>query len=869
MADFTPMMKQYLEVKEQNKDAILFYRLGDFYEMFFDDAKVASKELELVLTGRDCGQEERAPMCGVPYHSAEGYIARLIQKGYKVAICEQMEDPALAKGLVKREVIRTVTPGTVIESSMLDENRNNYIAAAYMDTVSGAVCFCDLSTGELTATTLSSDDGMRQLTEELTRFSPKEVLLSDYIYSDEKLRAYISEKLESYVERGGEWRFVAENAREQLSKQLAGRMDVSALDENIIRACGALLSYLHETQKNDLAHIDSLTVYSGEQFMQLDLTARRNLELTSTMRSGEKKGSLLWVMDATKTAAGSRLLRQWIEKPLVDLREITARHEAVEALITYFLARDELRELLGSTYDIERIAGRIVFGSAGGRDLRSLASVCALLPDIKRQIEKVKGRKMADILARLDILDDIYHLIDDSIVEQPPFSVREGGIIKPGYSEEVDGLRSLLDGGAGRLADIESRERERTGIKNLKVSYNKVFGYYIEVSRASASQVPDDYIRKQTLVNNERYITQELKELEGEVLSAKERVTELEYRIFTEVRTRVADEIARIQSTAGSLAETDVLCAFSYMAEKNHYVRPEMDLSDVIDIKEGRHPVVERVLDDSYFVPNDTYLDCGANRAYIITGPNMAGKSTYMRQVALITIMAQCGSFVPASSARIGICDKVFTRVGASDDLSTGRSTFMVEMSEVADILKNATSRSLLILDEIGRGTSTFDGMAIARAVLEHTCSKRLLGAKTLFATHYHELCDMEGTVDGVKNYSVVVKKRGEEIVFIKKIVRGGVNDSYGIDVARLAGLPDGVIRRARKILDEIEAAGGAERPKEASSVKNDDDGMQVSLTSVAGEDIVRELKDLDINVLTPMEAMGKLYELTRRAKEC
>ncbi|MEA4921185.1 MAG: DNA mismatch repair protein MutS [Clostridiaceae bacterium] len=866
MAEFTPMMKQYLEVKEENSDAILFYRLGDFYEMFFDDAKVASKELELVLTGRDCGQEERAPMCGIPYHSAEGYIARLIQKGYKVAICEQMEDPALAKGLVKREIIRTVTPGTVMESSMLEESRNNYISCVYMDTDGGAVCFCDLSTGQMSAALVSGQEAMRNLEAEMARFSPKEVLLSDYVYSNDKFVAYLRDKLGSYVEKAGEWRFLPETAYEVTKAQMEGKMDISSLDVKVIRVCGGLLSYLHETQKNGLEHIGAINIYSSEQYMQLDMAARRNLELTSTIRSGEKKGSLLGVLDDTKTAAGARLIRQWLEKPLVNLREIKSRHEAVEELMSNFLVKDELRRLLNNTYDIERIIGRIVFGSAGGRDLRSLAAVCSILPDIKAEIMKLECGKMGGICRKFDCLEDILALIDGAIVDAPPFSIREGGIIRDGYSNDVDHLRSLLDGGTDRLAEIELRERERTGIKNLRVSYNKVFGYYIEVSRGNISLVPDDYIRKQTLVNSERYITQELKELEGDVLSAKDKVTTLEYRLFNDIREKVASEVTRVQETARALAEIDVLCSFAYTAEKKRYVRPEIDLSDVIDIKEGRHPVVEQMLEDSYFVPNDAYLDCGENRAYIITGPNMAGKSTYMRQVALIVIMAQCGSFVPASEARIGICDQVFTRVGASDDISTGRSTFMVEMNEVADILKNATSRSLLILDEIGRGTSTFDGMAIARAVLEHVASKRLLGAKTLFATHYHELCDMEGVIEGIKNYSVVVKKRGDEIVFIKKIVRGGVNDSYGIEVAKLAGLPDNVVRRAKSILRDIEAGGDGEK---GAGRKPDGDAGQISLGAYAGDDIVSELRDLDLNVLTPIEAMSKLYEFTKRAKEC
>jgi len=863
MAEFTPMMKQYLEVKEQNKDAILFYRLGDFYEMFFEDARVASRELELVLTGRDCGQEERAPMCGVPYHSAEGYIAKLISKGYKVAICEQTEDPAQAKGLVRREVIRTVTPGTVMEASMLDESRNNFISAAYMDTRGGAVCFCDLSTGELSATLIPQKDGFRVLMDELSRFSPREVLLSDFACSNEKMISELRERMNCYVEKAGEWRFEPNNARALLEQQMEGKMEVEGLDESIVRVCGGLLSYLHETQKNDLSHIGAVRVYSGEQFMQLDLTARRNLELTSTMRAGEKRGSLLWVLDETKTAAGSRLIRRWLEKPLLSLKEIRLRHEAVGELKDNFLIKDELRELLGGTHDIERIISRVVFGSAGGRDMRSLSAVCALLPKIREQLGKLESRKGRELWERLDVLDDVLKDIEAAITEEPPFSVREGGVIRDGYSVEVDRLRSLLDGGAGRLLAIEERERGRTGIKNLKVSYNKVFGYYIEVTKSYASLVPDDYIRKQTLVNSERYITQELKELEGEVLTARERLMALEYKLFTDLRLRTAEQVERVQQTAAALAETDVLCSFAYSAEKNRYVKPEMDLSDVIDIKDGRHPVVEKVLEDSYFVPNDSYLDCSENRAHIITGPNMAGKSTYMRQVALIVIMAQCGSFVPASYARIGICDRVFTRVGASDDLSMGRSTFMVEMNEVADILRHATSRSLLILDEIGRGTSTFDGMAIARAVLEHAANKKTLGAKTLFATHYHELCDMEGKVPGVRNYSIVVKKNGDEIVFIKKIVRGGVNDSYGIDVAKLAGLPDSVVRRARKVLREIEESAPApEKPQRI------DDG-QISLTSFAGEDIINDLKSLDPNVLTPIEALQKIYELTKKAKEC
>ena len=863
MAEYTPMMKQYLEVKAQNPDAILFYRLGDFYEMFFDDAKTASRELELVLTGRDCGQEERAPMCGVPYHSAESYIARLIQKGYKVAICEQMEDPATAKGLVKREIIRTVTPGTVMEPSMLDERRNNYIAAAWADSEDCGVCFCDLSTGELSATRFPANDAGERLADEMARFSPREVLLSDALFSNDGLTSFLRDKLGAYVEQGGEWRFQLEKARELTRAQLREGPSADSLDGAVVRACGGLLSYLHETQKNDLEHIAVIHVYTGGQYMQLDLTARQNLELTATLRAGEKKGSLLWVLDQTRTAAGSRLVRQWLEKPLLNLREIQSRQGAVSELVENFMVKDALRELLRQTTDMERIIGRIVFGSAGGRDLRSLAAACALLPDIRAELGKLKSPRMQALCAGLDCLGDVLELIDRSIVDQPPFSVREGGVIRAGFDPEIDRLRELLDGGAGRLTAIEQRERERTGIQKLKVSYNKVFGYYIEVSRANAGLVPDDYVRKQTLTGSERYITQELKELEGEVLSARERVTALEYKRFTEIRQQTADQVARVQQTARVLAETDVLCSFAYTAEKNRYVCPEVDLSDVIDIREGRHPVVEQVLSDGYFVPNDAYLDCGENRAHIITGPNMAGKSTYMRQVALIVVMAQCGSFVPAQSARIGLCDQVFTRVGASDDLSMGRSTFMVEMTEVAEILKKATQRSLLILDEIGRGTSTYDGMAIARAVLEYAAGKKL-GARTLFATHYHELCDMEGSVPGVRNYSVAARKNGDEIVFLKKIVPGGTSHSYGIEVAKLAGLPDSVVRRAKKILREIETEGkAAQAPAPAA-----EQAGQLSLGSVAGEEILQMLRQTDPDVLTPIEALSRLYELVKKAKE-
>ncbi len=865
---FTPMMKQYLDVKEQYKDCILMYRLGDFYEMFFDDAKTVSKELDLTLTGKNCGLDERAPMCGVPFHSADSYIARLIAKGYKVAICEQMEDPALAKGLVKREVVRLITPGTVIESSMLDESSNSFIASVYIKDDAAGIAVCDISTGEAFATVIFGEGTSEGVINELGRFSPKEVLLQSGTISDGMIYPFLKDKLNVHIETLDGSRFDRTECEETVRKQFKDGAD-KLFDPDFaaaLCAAGGLMSYLHETQKNDLSHIDKIQVYQQNQFMELDYTARRNLELTSVLRSVDKKGSLLWVLDKTSTSAGARLIRQWIEKPLMRISEIMRRQYAVKAFLEHKMERDDLEKILGSLYDIERISGRIVYGIANGRDLRALAQVLEKIPDIKKITASLENEYLIALSEEMDELKDVLKLIDSSIVDDPPFSVREAGIIRQGFNDEADRLRSLLRGGADRLSEIEQAEKEKTGIPKLKVGYNSVFGYYIEVSKSFIPQVPDDYIRKQTLTNSERYITPELKKLEGEVVSANERLCALEFELFSKIRDSIAQAVDRMKRTSKAIAAVDCLHSFAVAAEKYNYVMPNVDNGDRIDIADGRHPVVERLLQGGMFVPNSVYLDCKENMIYVITGPNMAGKSTYMRQVALITIMAQCGSFVPASRADIGVCDRVFTRIGASDDMVSGQSTFMVEMNEVADILKNATSRSLLILDEIGRGTSTFDGMSIARAVIEYCASKKI-GAKTLFATHYHELCEMEGQVPGIKNYNVAVKKRGKDIVFIKKIVRGGTSDSYGIDVARLAGLPENVIKRANEVLNEIETRSSSfNLPKVPVDMKEED---QVSFENYAREEIIDKLKKLEPDVLTPIEALTMLYDLTKKAKEC
>lgn len=860
MAELTPMMKQYFAIKEKVRDYILFYRLGDFYEMFFEDAITASRELELTLTGRDCGQEERAPMCGVPYHASEVYIGRLVRKGYKVAICEQVEDPKSAKGIVKRDIVRMVTPGTVIEASMLDETRNNFLCCLYTAKNASGICYADISTGEAFVTATSSTV---ELFAELGRILPHEVLLGGDALQDELLHSFLKERLDCIHSVLPEESFDPQNAADQI-RACFGELNWqdTGLDRSMlaVQALGGLLQYLNDTQKTSLGSLNSLQVYQQGQYMDLDLNARRNLELCETMRTKDKKGSLLWVMDKTHTAMGSRLIRQWIEKPLVNPLHIRKRQEAVRTLCDDVLTRSALADEVKGLFDLERLISRVVYGTANCRDLRSLQMTLEKLPAIRSRTAVFTTPLLSELHNRIDLLEDCRDLLDRAIVEEPPIVLREGGLIKPGYNAEVDELRELAHGGKGKIAAIEAREREATGIKTLKVGYNRVFGYYIEVTKVNQNLVPEHYIRKQTLANGERYITDELKQLESMVLGAQERLTTLEYELFTEVRDQIATQVHRIQRTAHALANLDVLIALAELAEENHYVCPEVDFSGRIEIQDGRHPVVEKVLRDSLFIPNDTILDGDENRMAIITGPNMAGKSTYMRQVALITIMAQIGSFVPARSAHIGIVDRVFTRVGASDDLASGQSTFMVEMSEVADILKGATRNSLVILDEIGRGTSTYDGMAIARSVVEYIADKKKIGCRTLFATHYHELTALENLMQGVKNYNIAVKKRGDDITFLRKIVRGGADESYGIEVAKLAGVPNPVIKRAKAILGDLEA----KMPRADIREVVEPEEPQLSMLDLSAGQIADRLRKAQLETMTPIEALNLLFELKK-----
>ena len=858
--ELTPMRRQYYDIKEKNQDCLLFFRLGDFYEMFDEDAKLAAKELDLTLTTRDRNKpkEEQTPMCGVPFHSVDSYIARLVAKGYKVAICEQMEDPATAKGLVERDVTRIITPGTVTESCMLDESRNNYMGCLYGEGERFGLAFCDVSTGAFFATVCAD---AATAASELGRFAPSEVLRYGKGTQDPLLEDALFRRLSCCVDEGKEAQFARNDAEDLLEShfhQSLSQLGLTGLPEAII-ASGALLQTLLTLQKNDLSHIRQLQYYTTGRFMELDMDARRNLELTETMRTKEKKGTLLWVLDKTHTAMGGRMIRSWLEKPLLDPVEIGRRQGAVEELVNSAICRGELEEALKDVSDLERVMTRVVTGTVNCRDLLGLARGFRALPDVKQQLGQLDAPLLRKLNDAIDPMIDCADLIESTIVDDPPLTIREGGMIRPGANEEADRLRDIMKGGSNTILAIEAAEREKTGIRTLKVSYNRVFGYYIEVSKSFIDQVPETYIRKQTLTNCERYITQELKELEEQVLTAKDRLTALEYQIFTQLREHLAQQAARCQQTAAAVAAADSLCSLAAVAVKNNYCRPEITLGNEISITDGRHPVVEQMLNDSLFVPNDTELGAADNQVSIITGPNMAGKSTYMRQVALIVLMAQMGSFVPARSARIGLVDRVFTRIGASDDLASGQSTFMVEMAEVASILKYATSKSLLILDEIGRGTSTYDGMAIARAVLEYAASPRHLGAKTLFATHYHELSVIESELPNVKNYNIAVKKRGDRMIFLRKIVPGSTDDSFGVEVAKLAGLPGSVVTRARQILAQLESEGGAPAP-----VKQSEPDDQISMLDLRSQQVCEALSSINVETLTPIEAMNELYKLKK-----
>ena len=880
LSQLSPMMQHYMETKKEYPDCVLFYRLGDFYEMFFDDALTVSKELEITLTGKDCGLSERAPMCGVPFHALDSYLYRLVQKGYKVAIAEQMEDPRQAKGLVKREVIRVVTPGTITSSQVLDETKNNYLMGiVYMDGIYG-ISTADISTGDFMVTEVDSD---RELFDEINKFSPSEIICNNAFYMSGVDMDELKNRYQVVISALDSRFFGEESCRRILMEHFkVGALVGLGLEDYAtgIIAAGAVMQYIYETQKSTLEHITTITPYSTGQYMVIDTSTRRNLELVETMREKQKRGTLLWVLDKTKTAMGARLLRACIEQPLIHRDEIIKRQNAVEELNMNYISREEICEYLNPIYDLERLIGRISYKTANPRDLIAFRSSLEMLPYIKRILGEFNSELLAELGRELDPLQDIFQLIGDAIVEDPPITVREGGIIKDGYNQEADKLRHAKTEGKNWLAELEAKEKEKTGIKTLKVKFNKVFGYYFEVTNSFKDQVPDYYIRKQTLTNAERFTTDELKQLEDIIMGAEEKLVSLEYDLFCEVRDKIGAEVIRIQKTAKSIAGIDVFCSLSVVATRRNYVKPSINDKGVIQIKNGRHPVVEQMMRDDMFVANDTFLDNGKNRLSVITGPNMAGKSTYMRQNALIALMAQIGSFVPASEADIGICDRIFTRVGASDDLASGQSTFMVEMTEVANILRNATRNSLLVLDEIGRGTSTFDGLSIAWAVIEHISNSKLLGAKTLFATHYHELTELEGTIAGVKNYCIAVKEQGDDIVFLRKIVRGGADKSYGIQVAKLAGVPDSVIARAKEIAEELSDADITARAKEIAEIssnitqhkavpKPDEvDLQQLSFfDTVKDDDIIRELDSLELSTMTPLDAMNTLYRLQTKLK--
>ena len=859
MAQLSPMMAQYFEIKKKHKDEIVFFRLGDFYEMFYDDAILASKELELTLTGRDCGQEERAPMCGVPFHSYENYVAKLIAKGYKVAICEQMEDPATAKGLVKRDIIRVITPGTVIESSMLQDDKNNYIGSVYLKNGCIGVCFADVSTGSAHTTELAGEKLSTQLIAELCRYNPSELLFNTALLDFKDVTAYIKQHMTCSVELMEDECYAPDEVERLLTEQFGTDWPKATglgREGNAHAALSALLGYLHRTQKKGVERLKLVHSYAEAQYMQLSPVTRANLELTETMRGREKRGTLLWVLDKTQTAMGKRLLRSWLEQPLVSSAAINRRLNCVQALYIENIQRAELSEALSHVFDMERLMTRTVYGSATPKEIYALASTCTQLPLIRELASGCSCPELDALAQQIDPLEDIRERIFAALEEETPATLKDGGVIKQGYSAEVDELRDIVHGGKGYLSQLEARMKEETGIRTLKVGYNRVFGYYLEVSKSFTDQVPENFIRKQTLANAERYITEELKQLESKILGASERLLALERQLFEDLLKDLSAQILRVQNTASALAQLDVLTALAQVAVNNNYVRPVVDDGDELIITEGRHPVIEQMLKGSLFVPNNTLLDCGENSMLIITGPNMAGKSTYMRQNALITLMAQIGSFVPAQECRVGVVDAIFTRVGASDDLAAGQSTFMVEMTEVAEILQYATKRSLVILDEIGRGTSTFDGMSIARAVVEHIAGQ--IGCKTLFATHYHELTELENTLDCVKNYNIAVKKRGDDITFLRRIVRGPADDSYGIQVAKLAGLPDSVTKRAKEVLRALEAAA----PKK-QQVEQLDFGVVEEMSSPAlPSEILDKLRDTDLNTLTGIEGLQFLCEI-------
>ena len=879
MAEYSPMMQHYLQTKEEYPDCILFYRLGDFYEMFFEDAKIVSRELELTLTGKSCGQEERAPMCGVPFHAYESYMNRLVAKGYKVAICEQVEDPKQAKGLVRREVIRVVTPGTNINEQALDEGKNNYIMCIVSLSDQFGVATADVTTGDFFVTEV---DSKRRLLDEIYKFSPTEVVCNEALFMSGLDIDDLKNRVGIVLYSLEHWYFddsLCENTlKEHFRVNSLEGLGLADLECGMI-ASGSLLKYLYETQKNSLEQISAIHPYTTGKFMVLDSSTRRNLELVETLREKAKRGSLLWVLDKTKTAMGARMLRSFVEQPLIEKEEIEGRLDAIEELMQRAIDREELREYLNPVYDLERLLTRITYQSANPRDLTAFKSSIGMIPHIRGILLELQSKEIQGICEDMDTLEDLYTLIDAAIEEEPPITVREGGIIKDGYHEEIDRLREAKSQGKNWLAELEAKEREKTGIKNLKIKFNKVFGYYLEVTNSFKDLVPDYYTRKQTLTNAERYITPELKEMEDMILGAEDKLVQLEYELFRELREQIAKNVVRIQKTAKALAKIDVFASLALISEQNHYCRPSLNQNGRIDIKNGRHPVVEKMINNDMFIANDTYLDNQKNRISVITGPNMAGKSTYMRQTALIVLMAQIGCFVPAETADIGIVDRIFTRVGASDDLASGQSTFMVEMTEVANILRNATGNSLLILDEIGRGTSTFDGLSIAWAVVEHISNPKLLGAKTLFATHYHELTELEGKLDNVNNYCIAVKEKGDDIVFLRKIVKGGADKSYGIQVAKLAGVPDSVIERAKEIAEElgrhdiVDFTEILSNKKNSATKKKKEHLDEVDLTqmslfdAVNDNDIIEELKEIDVGNLTPIEALNKLYELQNKIK--